>query len=230
MTKRVRRKKRAQKRETNYWLIGGMILGGIVLVALIALSFRGPNQLDLVTYCENNPENCIVEGAAAASVTVVEVSDYGCGHCRNFNETTAVAIHDQYVETGQVKWVVMPFALTDQNGTPRTLDTAVAAMCAAEQDKFTEFHQAAFALQDDTVLFNTEEGFMQVAQQVELDEAAFTSCLADNEYEDIVRRNITAASSAAVDSTPSFMLGGELLRGNQPLSVFQKRIESLFDS
>lgn len=222
MTKRIRRKKRAQKRETNWWIIGGMILGGIVLVALVALSFRGQKRLDLEVYCDNNPENCIVEGAADAPVTVVEVSDYGCVHCRNFNSSTAPTIQDEFVETGRVKWVVMPFALSDL-----TIASSVAAMCAAEQDKFTDFHLALFALQDDQSLFNTEEGFMRVAQEVGLDEAAFESCLADNEYEGIVRRNMTAASNAGVDSTPSFMLDGELLRGNQPFSVFQQRIASL---
>lgn len=227
MTKRIKRKKRAQKRETNWWIIGGMIVGGIVLVALIALSFRGQNELDLAVYCENNPENCIVEGAANAPVTVVEVSDYGCGHCRNFNSSTAVSIQDEYVETGRVRWVVMPFALTDQTGTARTMASAVAAMCAAEQDKFTDFHLALFALQDDQTLFNTEEGFKRVGQEVGLDEAAFESCLADNDYEDIVRSNITAASNARIDSTPSFVIEGEVLRGNYPYSVFQQRFESL---
>ena len=227
MTKRIRRKKRAQKRETNWWIIGGMILGGIALVALVALSFRGQSQLDLAVYCENNPENCIVEGAADAPVTVVEVSDYGCGHCRNFNTSTAPTIQAEFVETGRVKWIVMPYALTDQSGTPRTIASAAAAMCAAEQDKFTDFHLALFALQDDSSLFNTKEGFMRVAQEVGLDETAFGSCLADNDYEEIVRRNITAASNAGIDATPSFMLDGELLPGNQPFSVFQQRIESL---
>jgi len=98
MTKRIRRKKRTQKRETNWWIIGGIIGGGIVLVVLIALSFRGQNQLDLEVFCENNPENCIVEGAADAPVTVVEVSDYGCIHCRNFNSSTASTIQDELVD------------------------------------------------------------------------------------------------------------------------------------
>lgn len=229
MTKRAGRKKRSQKRQTNWWLIGGMIVGGIVLVGLIALSFREPNQLDLVDYCNNNPKNCLAEGSEKAPVTIVEVSDYGCPHCRDFNADTAVTIRDEYVEPGQVKWVVLPFALTDQNGNARTLDTAVAAMCAAEQEKFTPFHQAAFALQD-TDLFNTTEGLMSAAETVGLDEAAFSSCLADNDYEQIIRRNITAVTNAGINSTPSFMVGGEILRGNQPFSVFQQRIESLLDS
>jgi len=230
MTKRAKkRKKQSAKRGTNWWIIGGVIIGGVVLVGLIALSFRGPNQLNLETYCDNNPENCIVEGAADAPVTIVEVSDYGCPHCRDFNSETAVTIHDQFVQEGQVKWVVMPFALSNQAGEAPTLPTAVAAMCAAEQDKFTAFHQAAFALQN-TALYNTEEGMMNAAQTAELDEDAFANCLADNDYEDMIRRNITAAASAGVNSTPSFMIDGEILRGNQPFSVFQQRIESLLNS
>lgn len=231
MTKRAakRRKKQSEKRETNWWIIGGMIIGGVVLVGLIALSFRGPNQLDLAVYCENNPENCIEEGDPNAPVTIVEVSDYGCPHCRDFNQDTAVTVHNEFVQNGQVKWVVMPFALSAQSGDAPTLPTAVAAMCAAEQDKFTSFHQAAFALQGSD-LYNTEAGFISAAQAAELDEAAFLSCLADNDYEEIIRRNIIAASSAGISSTPSFMIDGEILRGNQPFSVIQQRVESLLNS
>ncbi|MCP4359212.1 MAG: thioredoxin domain-containing protein [Chloroflexi bacterium] len=230
MTKRVRRKKKStKKRQTNWWVIGGVIVGGLVLVALMSLAFRKPNQLDLVKYCNNNPENCIVEGAADAPVTIVEVSDYGCPHCKDFNLGTFNLIKEQFIDSGQVKWVVMPFALANQFGEAATLDTAVAGMCAAEQDKFPEFHSAAFSLQG-TALFNTEAGLMSVAETAGLDTQAFADCLDNNDYEDLIRRNMTAAGSAGISGTPSFYIGDDLLSGNQPFSIFQPRIESLLNS
>lgn len=220
-------KKSKQKRGTNWWVIGGMVIGGMVLVALMALALRGPDTLSLERYCEQNPGNCIVEGAANAPVTVVEVSDYGCGHCRNFNVDTAVTLHQQYVETGQVKWVVLPFALSSQPG--GTMPSAIAALCAAEQGNFPAFHRAAFDLQS-SPLYNTTEGLQVAAAAAGLDTAVFATCLADNDYEQVVRRNMQAAASAGINSTPSFALGKEIIRGNLPLAVFQQRLDSLLGS
>lgn len=226
MSKQAKHSKKAAKRKTNWMVIGGVIIGGIVLVGLMALAFREPGRLKLQQFCNQNPENCMVEGDEDAPVTIVEVSDYGCGHCRDFNLEKSDQIKEQFVETGQVRWVVMPFALSGQGGVAPTLPTAVAAMCANEQDQFAEFHKAAFLLQG-TELFNTEEGINATAASLGLDLEAFASCLADNDYERIIRRNMQAAASAGLEGTPSFAIGEELISGNQPLEVFQQRIESL---
>ncbi len=225
MAKSVRKQRKKQK--TNWWVIGGMVIGGMVLVGLMAVALRGPDTLQLARYCEQNPENCIVEGAANAPVTIVEISDYGCGHCRDFNVDTAVQIQQQYVETGQVKWVIMPFARSSQPG--GTMPSAIAALCAAEQDNFPAYHRAAFDLQS-SPLYNTTQGFQAAAAAAGLDTAAFATCLASNDYEQVVRRNMQAAASAGISSTPSFALGKDIIRGNLPYAVFQQRIESLLGS
>lgn len=229
MAKRARNRKVAKK-QTNWLLIGGLTLGGLVIfVGLIVLAFREPNSLSLLGFCNNNPDNCIVVGDADAEVAVVEVSDYGCSHCRDFNLETSPLLEAQYVETSDVKWVVLPFALQNQTGAFPTMPTAIAAMCANEQGVFADYHQAMFAMQG-SANFNTEGGFLQAAESLELDMDAFNSCLNDNPYAEIILENVTMAQQAGVNSTPSFFIDGELLRGNQPLSVFQQRIESLLGS
>ena len=110
MTKRAR-SRRSTKKQSNGMLIAGVVAGGIIIFAgLIYLAFREPARLNLLGYCNNNPDNCVVLGNEDAEVTVVEVSDYGCSHCRDFNLETAPILEAQYVETDQVKWIVVPFA------------------------------------------------------------------------------------------------------------------------
>ncbi len=221
--------KKAQKhrrRPTNWWVIGGVIIAGVLFLGLMALALRGPEQQQLANYCQQNPQNCVAEGDANAPVTIVEVSDYGCSHCRDFNLETANQIHDQFVASGQVQWVVMPFALTNQSGQAPTMATAVSAMCAAEQDKFPQYHRAVFNLQN-TPLFNTREGFLATAEAVGLDTDSFANCLADNDYEDIIRRNIQMATAVGITGTPSFAIGADVLSGAYPFSVFQQRITTL---
>ncbi|WP_420644395.1 DsbA family protein [Candidatus Leptofilum sp.] len=229
MTKRARTRK-STKKQTNWLLVGGLIVGGVVIfIGLIALAFREPNRLSLLGFCNNNPDNCIVVGDADAEVAVVEVSDYGCSHCRDFNLETGPLLDAQYIEPGEVKWVVVPFALQNQAGVFPTMPSAVAAMCANDQGAFADFHEALFALQG-TASFNTEAGFLQAADSLEMDIDAFSSCLDDNPYADIILENVTMAQQAGVNSTPSFFIDGNLLPGNQPLSVFQQRINSLLGS
>lgn len=229
MTKRARRR-RSAKKQTNWMFIGGVVVGGVILFAgLIYLAFREPTRLSLLGFCNNNPDNCIVIGDEDAEVAVVEVSDYGCSHCRDFNLETGPILEEQYVDTNQVKWVVLPFALQGQTGAFPTMPSTIAAMCANEQGAFADFHEALFELQS-TPLFNTNDGFMQVATALDLDTEAFSSCLSDNPYTDRVLENITMAQQAGINSTPSFFIDGNLLAGNQPLSVFQQRLDSLLDS
>jgi protein-disulfide isomerase len=223
MAKRARRKR---KRKTNWMTIGGFIVGGIILFgALLALAQRTPTQLRLDDYCRNNPENCISQGNPEAPVTVVEVSDYGCGHCANFNGQTAPLLEREYIENGKIHWVIVPFALGGQSGYP-TLPTAVAAFCANEQGAFAEFHHQVFTLQQ-TPLFNTRQGFLQTAVSLGIDGEAFASCLDSNDYTQMVMDNITIAQRAGVSSTPTFFINGARLNGNYPFDVFQQRIDSL---
>ncbi len=219
------------KKQTNWKLIAGIVVGGIIIfAALILLAFREPARLSLLTYCNNNPDNCIVLGDKNAEVSVVEVSDYGCGHCRNFNLDTAPLLGEQYVDNNQVKWIILPFALQGQGGIYPTMPSAIAAMCSNEQDMFGEFHTALFEMQG-TPLFNTEAGFMETAASLNMDTEAFSSCLNNNDYADKILQNITMAQQAGINSTPSFAINGELLPpGNQPISVFQQRLDSLLDS
>lgn len=238
MAKRIKKRSRASKKEerqTNWILIGGIVgVGVIALFGLLFLSLQGsgaPTPVPTPTrsfllqdHCETNPDNCMVEGADNAPVTVIEVSDYGCGHCKNFNLDTAPTLKAQYVDTGIVRWLTLPYALGGASGYP-TAPSANAALCAAEQGAFPAFHTALFGIQG-TGTFNTPAGFTEVANNLGLDADALTACIEDGRYNDIVQQNIQAATIAGINSTPSFFVNGELVRGNLPLANFQQLIEA----
>jgi len=206
-------------------VIGGVIaLGAIVLLGLMALAMRETPVSGLQAYCDNNPAACVVEGAEDAPVTIVEVMDYSCGHCRNFILETAPLIDQQYVETGQVRLVSLPYALRAE-----TIPAANAGMCAAEQDAYYPFTDAMFANFDEPDNL-TRAGFVRAAEAAELEMEPFTQCVDEGRYVSTVQENIQRARAAGVTSTPNFFIDGRKLEGNQPFSVFQQRIESLLNS
>ncbi len=230
-TRSSRRGKREQERETNWLIIGGIIVVGAVgLFALLFLTLQAqdspspteaPQGQSLAKYCAENPDNCVTKGLNDAPVTIVEVSDYGCGHCKNFNLETAGLLDDLYVTPGQVRWIVLPYALY-----PQTAPAASAAMCAADQDRFFEYHRRLFESQGEPQ-FMTTAGFLQVAEDSGLDLEAFEGCLEGGIHDNTVQQNIQAALQAGVRSTPTFFVNEIMLRGNQPLPAFQRQINAI---
>jgi len=221
MAKRVKRKPREQGRQTNWWLIGAIIFGGVVVIfALLYLALQEPEPSTLAQYCLDNPDNCIFEGSADAPVNVVEISDYGCSHCRDFNLETAGLLKDLYVSTGDVQWIVMPFALNDG-----TFPLAAAALCANDQGQFNEFHHRLFELQGDPMIYSSE-GLGLLAADLGMDRAAFDSCFENATHANVVQANIREASLVGVNATPTFFVNDKKLGGNYPLTAFQAEIAS----
>lgn len=223
---------RQPERGTNWLLLGGLIAIGVIgLFALLLLSLQNPAPAEeqvaetiVQDYCDRNPDRCAIRGEADAPVTIVEVSDYGCSHCRNFNVSTASTLDETYVTTGEVRWISLPYALG-----PTTSPAAEAAMCAKEQDGYWEFHRALFEQQGTDVAL-TRAGFLQAADEVGLDAEALAACLDDGRYTETVQNNVTVASQAGVTGTPTFFVNGRSLSGNRPLADFHNAIAAAQES
>ncbi|MEM7801372.1 MAG: thioredoxin domain-containing protein [Chloroflexota bacterium] len=239
---KIKARKKSKRQEVKSsggpnWLIIGPIIG-IGAIALIALAIVGvmnpsvaaePTPVlgevvtNATTYCEENEERCIIFGNPDSDVTMIEVVDYGCPHCANFNATKAPTLLENYVDTNQVRWMVMPFALG-----PQSRPSAAAVMCVNEQgaDLALHFHEDLFLLQR-TADVHTRAGFISVANRVEgIDVEAFESCLDDGRRMTDVSFNQQAARSLGVQSTPSFFLNGRLMSGDQDLTVFTANIDA----
>ncbi|MEP7294071.1 MAG: thioredoxin domain-containing protein [Chloroflexota bacterium] len=80
-------------------------------------------------------------GDPDAPVKVSEFSSFDCPHCRDFHDEAIDQIVDR-VKTGQVSLTYVPLygfgAVANGQG------AAAAAVCAAEQDKFWQLHDALF--------------------------------------------------------------------------------------
>lgn len=225
MAKRRRKQqKKAVNRQTNWSVIGGVVLVGVLILAglyyFASRNSEGVDEVTLTSYCEGNPENCVFSGGEETAVTIVEVSDYGCSHCKAFHEQTLPALKQQYIDNEQVRWITVPFALSSER-----IAATNAAMCANEQGAFAAMGELLFA-QQGTALAFTQEGYMAAANELQLDMMAFSSCVDNGRYDDTIRRNIRVANGVGVNSTPTFFINGRKISGAQPLSVFQQQIEA----
>ena len=226
MSKRTRKRTRGGKRETNWLVIGGIVAVGIIVIVLLALTLRDPDSSSealsaLGEYCQNNPDNCIAKGDPDAPVTIVEISDYGCGHCRDFNLETAPVLDSEYVATDDVYWIVLPYALRNE-----TVPASASAMCAAEQDAYFEYHEKMFEYLTTPVAL-TPAGFLQAAGDIGLNLEEFNACLESGRNTSVIIANAEAARNAGVGVTPTFFVNDEKLEGNFPLETFRERIEAV---
>ena len=153
-------------------------------------------------------------GAEKSVVTIVEFSDFECRFCRDVQATL-----EQVLES-YGKDVRLVFKHLPLEGHRNALPAARAAYCAGEQDRFWQFHDALFASEKlSPVVFD------QVASNLGLGLTRFKSCLSSEQSRAAVVRDIETARSFRIESTPSFLVNGKLLKGALSFAEFQKIIE-----
>ncbi len=203
----------------------GTIIGAGILVfgVLLVLALRPPPERSLFDYCAENSDGCFTQGAADAPVTMLEVSDFGCIHCTDFHNQTAEPLAEQYVDSGDLRWIVLPFALDTA-----TVPAAVAAVCAGEQGRYFEFTNALFAIPDFELRLSPI-GLRQAAEVVDLSLGSFDTCVETGRYVSLVNQNRDAARDANITGTPTFFINDTRINGIVPLEVFQQTIERMKD-
>jgi predicted DsbA family dithiol-disulfide isomerase len=175
----------------------------------IKLSFPPP---DFVTELDDGVSP--VKGAAKPLVTIVEFSDFECPYCSEV-QTTLKQVMDNY--GNQVRLV---FKHLPSEGRRLSLPAARAAHCAAEQDRFWEFHDALFASGN-----RSPAVFEEIASELGLGMAKFRACLSSEQSRSAIVKDIEAARLFRIESTPSFIVNGKLIKGAVSFAEFQKIIE-----
>ena len=155
-------------------------------------------------------------GPANAPVTIVEFSDFECPFCKNLYPTMKL-VENTYAD--KVRVVFRQFPLTTLH--PNAQKAAEASLCANDQQRFWEFHDAMF--QDQGNL--TVAGLKQKAVQLNLDEATFGSCLDSGKHAEAVRKDIAEGARLGITGTPATFINGRYLNGALPYADFVKIIE-----
>jgi protein-disulfide isomerase len=167
-------------------------------------------------------------GPANASVTITEFASMTCPHCAAFNEAVFPKIKSEYIDTGKVRYVFREFPLDIKAAAGSML-----ARCIAKDDsgKYFAVIDMLFKQQNDWVVKNTTETLTRIGKQAGLSQQAVEDCLKDQALLDkIAADQKYAAEVLKVDSTPTFFLNGEKIKGETSFEEFDKRIKSLLKS
>jgi predicted DsbA family dithiol-disulfide isomerase len=155
-----------------------------------------------------------VKGAANPLVTIVEFSDFECPFCKQVQGALRQVL-ESYGREVRVIFKHLPL-----EGHRNSLPAARAAYCAAEQDRFWQFHDALFAAGN-----LSPPVFEQIASDLGLGLPKFQACIASEQSRAAVIKDIEAARLLRIDSTPSFVVNGKVLKGALSFAEFQRIIE-----
>ncbi len=145
-----------------------------------------------------------IRGSANAPVTLVEFSDFQCPYCGAIYPTLKRV---EQTFGSQVSVAFKQFPLTSIH--PYAFKAAEASLCAREQGKFWEMHDAMF--QDQSKLTVTD--LKATAGRLGLDQKKFDGCLDSGRYVEAVQNEQKQGTRLGINGTPAIYLNGTPLAG-----------------
>jgi protein-disulfide isomerase len=167
-------------------------------------------------------------GPANAPVTITEFASMTCPHCAAFNADVFPKIKSTYIDTGKIRYVFREFPLDIKAAAGSMLSRCIAKDDAAKYFAVTDL---LFKQQSDWVTKNTTETLSRIGKQAGLSQQAVDDCLKDQSLLDKIAADQKFANEVLkVNSTPTFFINGEMIKGETSFEEFDKRIKSLLKS
>ena len=167
-------------------------------------------------------------GPADAAVTITEYASMTCPHCAAFNADVFPKIKSEYIDTGKIRYVFREFPLDI-----KAAAGSVLSRCIAKDDanKYFAVTDLLFKTQADWVMKNTTESLIRIGKQAGLTQDQIEACLRDQSLLDkLAADQKYAAEVLKVDSTPTFFINGEKIKGETSIEEFEKKINPLLKS
>jgi protein-disulfide isomerase len=166
----------------------------------------------------------IALGSAKAPVTITEYASMSCPHCAAFGENVFPMLRSIYIDTGKVRFVFREF--------PLDIKAAAASMLArcianGDAEKYFGVVELLFK-QQDQLMARTKDTLKLVGRTAGMSEQAVEACVKDQAQLDKLSADQRFASEVLkVDSTPTFFINGERLKGAMPFEELDEKIKSL---
>ena len=153
-------------------------------------------------------------GPVGSPITIIEFSDFQCPFCSRVNPSLAQA---KEIYGDKVRFVFRQFPL---NIHPQAPKAGEASLCANEQGKFWEMHDALFADQSKLAVADLKA----TAVKLGLDAAKFDACLDGGAMTQIVARDMADGMAAGVSGTPALFVNGRFINGAVPFEELARII------
>lgn len=149
-----------------------------------------------------------VGGNPEGDITVVEFMDYRCGYCKK----AFAEVEDLVNSDGNIRFVLKEFPILGEDSIT-TSRFAIAVHQLHGDAAYKGAHDALMVLRGAPDVATLS----RLATDLGLDPAPILDRMASDEVTAVIAANHALAETLAISGTPTFVMGGQMLRGYVPL-------------
>ncbi|MBF5078109.1 DsbA family protein [Paracoccus sp. NBH48] len=153
-----------------------------------------------------------VGGNPDGDLTMVEFIDYRCGVCRQFN----AEVHDAVEEDGNIRLILKEFPILGEESVLSSR-FAISVHQIAGDEAYKKAHDALMALRAPA----TDESLRGIAEEIGVDADAIMAHMDTEAVNTVLQKNHELGQTMAIQGTPTFVIGDQMLRGVPRAGVAQ---------
>jgi len=200
----------------NRYLVAGGVGAAVVAVVAAAFFFLMPKEATIEASANPEVEKALAlketdigMGDPNAPIKLIEYASTGCGHCAAFAIETMPKIKAEWIDKGQVYYVLRDYPLDNV-----AAGASMIARCLPREG-FYPFMEVLFRSQPE---WHKQEGAIDalatLARRAGLSRAQVESCLKDEKVLKQIQDSLNEAKNVlAVNSTPTMFINGEVVQG-----------------
>ncbi|WP_413870139.1 DsbA family protein [Albidovulum sp.] len=160
-----------------------------------------------------NDGHSFVGGNPEGSLTVVEFIDYRCGYCHKAHAEVAELVRSD----GDIRYIVKEFPILGEDSVTAAR-FAIAALQALGPEAYEKINAGFYESFRGEVTQGTLAAF---AADLGLDGDAILARMDAPEVTKVIEENHLLAERMQISGTPTFVMGGQMLRGYAPLETMR---------
>jgi protein-disulfide isomerase len=213
--KEERRRKERQRRILTIVAIIGTAL---VLIGLIMAPSIQAALAPVGDYVQITPQDWpLADGTAIgdpnAPVLVEVFEDFTCSACKNYTENIEPLVITNHAAVGEIYYVFYNYPFLDDNSPIKDSDrAAIASMCAAEQNRFWDYHRILYANLNHTANEFNEKRLAAFAEELDLDMGEFNNCVKTKDVQDEINKDLAKGKEIGITGTPSVLVNGVIIK------------------
>ncbi|MCZ8333660.1 MAG: DsbA family protein [Rhodobacteraceae bacterium] len=154
-----------------------------------------------------------VGGNPEGDITVVEFIDYRCGYCRKaWQEVDELVAAD-----GNIRFVLKEFPILGEQSVLSSR-FAIAVLQLHGSEAYKAAHDALLSMRADA----SPEALARVAEEMGLEPQPILERMNADEVTKVIEDNHRLAQTMEISGTPTFIVGGTMVRGYVPLEAMQQ--------
>lgn len=200
------------------FLIGVSLLAAVLLALVIVLALRNGGddgdaavELSIIDQALADlpieMQNGTKLGSDDAPVKLVQFEDFQCPHCLTYTLNIEPFLVEEFVKAGLLQIEFRHYPVVGRE----SVTAAVAAECAAEQNRMFEYANRLFAKQAEDGFYPdegvfSEESLVEIAGELGLNTDEFVACQERPDALSPVARGQSAAQAYGFRGTPNFVI------------------------